>query len=970
MKRAFCAILGTIMALGSLSALAACSDNRLSVSADGYTLSVESTDGGYSVSVEKNGVRYSTDAAALGIRFDRNSFRADDPVYAAYSAVELKNGMLVGTGSVASEYGSKISFEDWWSVAGGKVNVDRQFTVTKAGEDNGFMTELKLRDAQEGSVVDSDWFVPSTHYITGEHDFSQTSTRMYFSGTDLVIPADDVSVLSASRYADGKSFTMLDTTPGYRENIIEDRESSSTVLYIDEAINVPGIAVGEQDGHVTMSHLYPSYVNKQADVYTWRLLPVEIGFTRTVSFSITIGDEANYAQMLQNVWRDAYARYGFADKRYAVSDVYETLIDAVDRSYSVSYVWGNIPQYMTNTDHYFPDSGFLYRNLELATLMLKEGRAREDAEMVENAWSVIEYQIGNDCLDTGIRAYVPTNSVYKRVLFDGLGSAVDLYLYLSESGTQDNADFSLDDLLFYIVDKAEKYKNETSAMALTFYVKLWKYGDQLGVDYAEEALRLLEKAYEDTEDYNGYYGGVESTNTLISVAEDYMILVRAFLDAYETDGQKKWLDKAVVLGDYLETYQMIQPFDLNLEGATGAEGYYLAFIGNERFQAHGYIYNNTQHGILDIANTSSVIDYYRLYQYTQDEHYLDFAQDKLYNSMLYINMGDKVGYMDDPVHSAGKGFMNEFVGNSTFRTGYAEAGIRGAAHDSNIAWNVWQIVSSLKWFEENCGGYLPGGAEEDLEHDLAQNRYATGESADPAHTAAKAVDGDLSTCWIPAQDNTMTIDLNEFCEVSAVSVTAAGEGASVKVSFSNDGVNFSEEQAVSFSGVQGSLQTGRLARYVRLRTENAVGLADVQVTGVPAFYGTISYDGTVVSADGSGAENCLDESNYTTAWNAGEASQERVLVLDLGGQAAIFQTAIKFADDANNVLTSGACGYTIEISDDQQTWTPYAENAGDTAGFVFVDEGYAEARYVRLTLRSSAWQNFTVSDFKVMGRLL
>ena len=95
-----------------------------------------------------------------------------------------------------------------------------------------------------------------------------------------------------------------------------------------------------------------------------------------------------------------------------------------------------------------------------------------------------------------------------------------------------------------------------------------------------------------------------------------------------------------------------------------------------------------------------------------------------------------------------------------------------------------------------------------------------------------------------------------------------------------------------------------------------------------------------------------------------------MLVLDLGGQAAIFQTAIKFADDANNVLTSGACGYTIEISDDQQTWTPYAENAGDTAGFVFVDEGYAEARYVRLTLRSSAWQNFTVSDFKVMGRLL
>lgn len=954
MKKTF-RVLSAFLACSMVVPLAACGGN--SFSQDDYSLFAEREGDGYVIKIRKDDVTYSTSGGALGVRFDKNEFRADEPIYVHYEKVEKTDGGFAGTGSVSSNYGTVIGFEDYYTIAGGEVAIDRTVTVVAAGEDCGFMTELRFVDEKEGTVLGSDWLIPSTYYITGEHTFADTSTRMYFNGTDLAIPADDVSVLTVSRYTDGKYLSMTDVTAGFRENIIEDNDAKNTAIYISADINTPGIVVGEEGGKVAISHVYPAYVNRKADIYTWRMLPIEKGFSRTVGIVIRIGKAESYSQMLRDCWRTAYSRFGFADKRYTVSDVYETLITALADSYSERNLW-NIPQYMTNTDHYIPDSGFLYRNLEFATLMLKEGRARGDKIMVDNAWKVIRNQLDNDRLDTRISGYMRDNSVFKRVLFEGLEAAVKLYIYESKSGKGDKE--FLSGLLDYIIDKAEKYRDEDSAMALSFYMALWRYQDEMFLDYGDVAKRILQKAYTDCEDYKGYYGGVESSNTLISVAEDYMILFRAFLDAYELDGKLQWLEKAVTIGDYLETYQMIQPFSLALIGATGNEGYNLAFMGNERFLAYGYIYNNTQHGILDIANTSSVIDYYRLYEYTQDEHYLKFAEDKLYSALSYVNMGDKVGHMDDLVHSAGKGFMNEFVGNATTVNGYADAGIRGAAHDSNLGWNVWQIVSIVDWFAENRGGMLPEEMKESLTHDLAQNRYITGDSVNAAYSAQKAVDGSPHTHWLPAGDKCAVIDLNEYCLIENISVTAVSAGASVKVAFSENGVEFGEAKTVVFTEKTGSVSVEELARYVKVISDTKIGIAEIRAEGKPVLYETLSYGAEIVSSEGGGnVKNCLDESNYQTIWNT-SAEVPSEVVLDLGANCKIFQTAIKPEDVADYA-------YKIEISSDGVHYMPYAEWKGGTEKSVFVDQGYAEARFVKLTLISSQSDRFSIADFKVMG---
>ncbi len=938
--------------------MAACGGNGGGYAKDGYSLSAEKADGGYSLRIEKDGVSYSTSNQALGVRFDKNEFRADDPVYAPYESLDETENGYIGKGSITSPFGTRIAFEDYYSVSGGEVNVDRRFTVAEAGEDYGFMTELRLTDECEGSIGGSDWMIPSTYYVTGEHTFADASTRMYYDGSNLVIPADDVSVLMAARYTDGVYVAMTDTTSGFRENVIGEQESKTTTMQINGAINIPGIELNDAIGKVSISHLYPTYVKRSEEMRQWRMLPVEEGLTRTVGFTVRIGKEKDYSSMLKTCWRNAYSRYGYGDKRYSADEVYETMISLIDRSYSDNNIWGSVPMYNTNADHYFPDSGFLYRNLEFATLMLKEGRNRGDKGMVDEAWTVIRDQIGKDRLDARLTAYTRENSVFKRVLFEGLEAAVKLYAYESENG--DDEQF-LSELLGYIVDKAEKYKDETSAMALTFYMALYRYQDLMFLDYTETVQRLLNSVYNATEDFKGYYGGVESTNTLISVAEDYMIIFRAFLDAYELDGNQKWLDKAIVLADYLETYQMIQPFRLDLIGTTGAEGYYFAFIGNERFLGYGYIFNNTQHGILDSANTSSVIDYYRLYKLTGDKHYLEFAENKLFDAFAYINMGDKVGYMDDPVHSSGKGFMNEFVGNSTTNTGFAEGGLRGAAHDSIIGWNIYQITSVFDWFKDTCGYILPEEMDASLVHDLAQNKYVVGTSRDLVHTAEKMVDGMPETYWLPSEEKTAVIDLNEYCNIKSVKVESTNAGAAVKISYSLDGKTFDEAKQVEFVDKIGRLSANTVARYVKIVSDTEIGISNISVDGTPVRYETIGYGAEIVSFSGEGNPAlCLDESDYRTVWNAGASSETRELVLDLGSQCRIFQTALKLTSITD-------CAYRIEVSSDGETYYKYAEQIEGTPKFVFVSQAYAEARYVKLTLLSSQAANFEVCDFKVMG---
>ena len=917
-----------------------------STPSDEYALGYKKNSNGYYITATRHGHTVSTFEGSIGVRFDKNEFRADDPIYSNYNSVEKVDNGLLARGTISSKWGTTIAFTDHFSIANDRILVNREFIVENAGEDYGFMVEQKWTDLGKGELQDKEWFVPSTYYVTGKHGFDQASTRLYFDGKSLTIPADDVSVLVASSLYEGFSFALLDTTPGYRETAVEDRYTAdSSYLYIDEDFNFAGINLcNTEEGKTSISHIYPSYTKRTDEKFIYRLLPVEEGLTRQISFQIFLENYDDYNDMYQSTWKNAYSFYKYVDKRYSLNDVHTVLRNYVKNSYSETSIWGNIPQYMSNADHYFPDSGFLYRNLEMALFMLIYGSETGDQTTINNAVNVINYQINNDTIDMKMKAYTRDNSVFKRVLFDGLASAVDLYYYLVKMNSTNNE--LLTKLHDYIYRKAELYKNDESLLGISFYSRLAKYQDVLFLDYKDVAIRQANAIMKQTKDYAGYYGAVENKDLLISVAEDYYLFLRGMMNVYEATQNHAYLKECERLAHYLQTYSVIQPINLNPVGTTGAEGFFSGFIGNERFLAYGYSYNNTDHCILDCPTTSSTIELYKLAKYTGDSIYLDYLETKLYNALLYVNMGDKVGYMDDPLHSSGEGFINEFAGNSTIKENFPEAGIRGAVHDSVIGWNIYEILYAFEGLKS--AGYEGFDNDATLTHNIAKHRVIEIEEDNIAHTVNNVVNGLDETYYVSNKDTEFVIDLNEHSLVENISVTA---DTNINISLSQDGVNYTP--VIDLTNVN------QKAHFVKCEVTKDNKVYDVTVNGYPVKYENLAVNATIVNNAGS-MSSAIDKSNYMTSWNAGSNTQAHILILDLHEVKDIYQTAIMFSKTTKY-------SYTIEVSVDGNTYVPYATEDGSVDKYVFVNQVYTTARFVKLTVSGSTENTILVKDFKVMG---
>ncbi len=966
------------------------------------------TDNGYVFNLINGRSAYYTSLGAVGVRFNKGDVGAQEKVsYSNYDDYEEIEGGYKAYATIEGEKGkddekcSEIKVTDYYKITegetGGEVEITRTLDVIKAGKEIGFTTEYALLTQRSEAIADSDWFNPAQFYVSGSHSFLSTNARTILSSItgEAIISSNNTSALTLSKYKDGYVTTMSDLSHTQQVTTYEDVKGMTNALIIDEDISVTGISYTNYVDDVTfakqvkLAYCYPSHEQVWSEDGTiWRMLPVEEGLSRTVSFKISITEEKDFYSVVENAWRTAYDDMAITDKRYDQEAVYAALLDSMQRSYSEDK-WDGIPQYLTNAEHYWPESGFLYRNADIALLMFKAGYRSnpQNTTYINSALEVLSEQLERDKIDTGIGSYSKDNPVYYRVRYEGLATILDTYLYFKDICAKDANIAStigaydklkIENLRSYIIGKAETYKYETSPMGLIFYSKLWKHADVLGEDYSQTAIRLLDKVANENKFFGGYFGSIENQgDKYIGVAEDAMILFNAYLNAYDVTGSTRYLNLAKTCATWLESFNVLTPMNLNLKGDDGSKLYNSSFIGNERFLAYGYNFNNTRHCILDCPTVSSAVDYERLYNITGDQHYLDFAQRLVYNSSIYVNMGDKVGLMDDPINSSGIGFINEFVGNTASTSGFVDGGIRGSAHTSNIAWCGYQLLYVYDKVAENLDSPLSKLIFEkgaDFTYNLAKYKLVSYDSKkfdNFIYSPEKAVDGKDGTYW-QTKSSSMVIDLNEMCGIYEINIYSLNDtDASVKIRLSIDGKNYVDLATLSFDdGKAIEYSLAKKARYVEISTTSDEKITEIQVVGNPEFYHTFSYSATVKEGSGNYTD-CLDARNYNTAWSI---TGTEVLVLDLGNIKTVTQCALKFKnawvyEDAAKTLESYEVPsnhtYKIEVSDDGVTYRDYSEVV-DTAKIVYVDDVVTNCRFIRLTITAGS-ETVELQDFKVMG---
>lgn len=931
---------------------------------ENYEVAFVELEDGYAVQIKKGETVWDNiQTGVFGVRvaYD-NISEVSDVEYAYYQSYALIDGGYEASSFVIADDGSKYQAKDTFKISNTGVEVVRTFTVTEEGSALGFTTYFPLRDKNEGSVEDREWFAPGNYYGNDDYNFSGVGIKTGFC-EEAIIAADNMSAPVVANYNDKETFSIIDRTKGYRETVVADYDAKTSWVLIDESINLPGIGLknvyeGAQT-YVEMYHTYPSetynYINTRPFTHNYRMLPVKEGLSREIAFEVTIDGYSDFQSAVDGTWRDAYEDYSVIDYRYTPRAVYEALAKNLYASYG--YL-NSVPQYMVNTDHPLAESGFLYRNVDLAYLMTCAGYRLNKPEYIEQATELIDFHIKKDLIANSI------NDV-ERAEAEGILAVLDAYKVHLKNGVD-----KIDWLAFVI--KATKQKAELNhPMDIPLYLAVAEYIKD--DSYIEKSAQILKEYEERHSDF--YYEGaiVNPSMEAIPNRESGMIYLNIYLKMYELTGENHYLEKAKQCETYIESNMIIQSIAWEAVDSTGYEtmpdGRFREIgLGNSQVKTYGLSWISGQTASVDNMTAYSVPDLLKLYNFTKNERYKEFADYLVVNSSLYVNMGDKNWLMDDFRHSSGVGFQNEYFGLAP--TTDVVAGSRGSMHASNLGWNMFVVFYSLECYAEYDENFF---AQALKAYDTSVLKTVNASSElNSIYRSYNAVDKNSESYWKPAKEDDnkqITIDLGEYVTVQKISMKSIGVNKATLFG-STDGVSFTklDENFISEKDVNG------IYRYIRIQlvdVEADVGIGDIDVIGNPIVGTNYALDAKTTV---SGVEiKEMTDWNYSTMWQSSKNSD--VILVDLGSIKTITEVSMTFKNNLSFIgqdyiqlpVSEVNYSYIIEYSNTGDNWKTYVDKADDPKMLaVYKETKLVKARYFRITATTSRG-NLSMTELKILG---
>lgn len=952
-------------------------------------------EGGYKVQFSDGKQIWNTFAGTLGIRvaYD-NISEVSDTEYVKYSEYTKTKGGHKASTTIKTSDGSCFQVTDYYVHRKSGIEIVREIEVLEVGTALGFMTIYPIRDNEVGKAEERFWFAPSAFYGNEAYTFSVRGVKNGFNGNESIFPLDAIGVPVIMNYHDGKAFSLMDLTEGHRETVVDDMYANRNIVLTDKDINLPGIGLkniqSDDLTQVEMYHAYPANtLRDRNDTYTrmWRMIPIEKGLKRRCAFIVSMDSYNDFDTAVSATWERSFYAYSIIDKRYAKNDIYLALIDNIQRTFGYqtfrNYI--NAPQYMVKSDHPHATSGFLYRNTDLAALMIAAGYRLNRQDYINTAVEVMNYQIEWDLIDSN------APFIHERAQIEGIMGVIEGYIYAKENG--------LDQPHWrdYFLRKGEEKLKVDDDMVVPFLLKLYDFTKDKR--FLDRSIELMDMNDELHSKY-GYQSGalsnappvIRSTNR-----EAASVFLNCYVALYRHTGDLKYLEHAKRVSVYFESTHIAQPINFLAVGTTGYE--YrdddpssstgkrfkeMGYIGNAKIMPYGLSYITSGSVGVDMFGAYSIPDLYMMGEFLGKEHYNYFAAYLQYNTSLYVNMGDKHWLMDDFRYSSGIGFMNEYIGAGA-STDPVSAG-RGTMHVSNLAWNMYVLLHSFEEMIRVNPNYLTD--DEIRNFNIAKFKYVDVSSElNGIFRGYNAVDKDESTAWVTKADDlekTITVKLGEFCRIDNVTLKGYNSGNvnGLDVSISNDGVTYSaigENVQLNSNGIAVVLGNGCTAMFVKVKihagSDKIVGISDLSINGLPLTYKPLQIGKSCTSSPAVNPEKALDWDNNTYAQF--NSTNNVWITVDLGKEENIYEIGLFFDfhltfQDQDNVIRPDVIPvykFKIEYSSDNTNWNMYQDSANnDQYIAVHVITKAAKARYVRLTVYSvSDISTLRLRQFKILG---
>ncbi|MDA1365714.1 RICIN domain-containing protein [Glycomyces algeriensis] len=602
---------------------------------------------------------------------------------AKYSAVRSESGALIATGEVRSPAGSVFRFEDRYEAAPeGGFAVDRSVTVISANPaDQGFNSRFTIGPTNPRPLADYQFLAPGVWYDRNANvppgALASDYGDDYFYFREMRMPLPFVMMHDT---ASGLDVSIAHEHPQTDSDV---DESSSAWLVDGDTTHA---ALGAQKIPSTkVAIVYPAmegeknYVNRGAD-WVRRSSPVTPGYTQHYEFRINVDSTGSFAAAVHESWRYHWNMAAPQVQKVPVQTVYDASI-AVLASYVQDYngvpglpfsVW--LPNGEVNEVSF--QMGFVGQQIPAGYLLLREGYDSGNTDYIDKGRRILDFWAQNSAAPSGLprtwwdvtpgqwRSFYPT---YLRIATDGMEGMLRAADLMRDRGTpvaqwdtytkrfgdwlvaNQNSDGSYY-RAYNLEGTAPQHQGKYNTHnAVPFLLELAEYtGD---TRYRDTALRAGEYAFQNVHLPAAYVGGTPD-NDNVTDKEAALLALRSFMALYDHTGEQRWLDAAQQAADFGETWSYAWNYPVESTRPAYAQ-----------YGVRGQSLIATGHSAIDTWQSGSLYDYYRLYEATGDDHYLEHARLIANESKLTTQWpGNPLGYARD-------GLLEEAIGLADLRYG-------------------------------------------------------------------------------------------------------------------------------------------------------------------------------------------------------------------------------------------------------------------------------------------------------------
>lgn len=591
-----------------------------------------------------------------------------------YSKVSIQHDRIIALATIKTAHGSIFEVRDTfrpWDKHGNSFQLARVVTVITARPgDEGFNSRFSLGLAKKISMSELQFFSPGLWYnhnayaARGAIGSNYSNNFFYYREMRTALP-----FISMRSPKTGLTVSICHLDPHVSSGV----NTRSSDWLVSGLIQYASLGVARlPDPRIGM--VFPgiegnaSYVNHRA-LFIYRSHPVQVGFTQRYSLIFRLTKTSSYAQELTSEWRFFYRLFDPIVASVPLSKVYSAeihLLDHYAEKYSGVMGWPfvvNIPDGKIEPGRNGKglsisyQMGYVGQQLPDAYQLIRYGLLHHNPAILAKGKSIVNFWATKSPTPSGLpQVWYNVNPptfrdnalLYMRQISDGMEGALAAARIMRRYGDPQprweifcsrfgdwlvrHQDRDGSFARAYHADGTAAQNNKLNTTdPVRFLVEL--YYASGNKRYLEAARRAGDFSLAHITKPSLYVGGTVDQPTPVQDKEAGVEAIHAYLSLYDVTRESKWLSAAIAAAEYTETWQLAWTYPIR----TREPAFRRAGVRGE-----GFIKSGTS-GV-DIFMSFEAADYYRLYLYTGDRHFLNVAESLLNNTKLTTDWGGSLGY--------------------------------------------------------------------------------------------------------------------------------------------------------------------------------------------------------------------------------------------------------------------------------------------------------------------------------------